>query len=88
MEVIVAVKTLKKGFSEETKRDFDQEACLMNYLHHPNIVRLLAVSAIEQPYCMIFEFMRYGDLSEYLRKSKPLKEENKNIEETDKSTKA
>lgn len=46
----------------------------MNYLRHPNIVRLLAVSAEEEPYCMIFEFMTNGDLSEYLRKSQPLNE--------------
>ena len=76
MEVIVAVKTLKKGSSPEVKHDFDQEACLMNYLFHPNIVRMLAVSAIEEPYCMIFEFMSNGDLSEYLRNSQPLKEDN------------
>ena len=73
-EVVVAVKTLKKGSSIEAKADFDQEACLMNYLSHPNIVKLLAVSAMEEPYCMIFEFMSKGDLSEYLRKSKPLVE--------------
>ncbi|CAB4006603.1 high affinity nerve growth factor receptor-like isoform X1 [Paramuricea clavata] len=49
-DVIVAVKTLKKGSSPEAKSDFDQEACLMNYLCHSNIVRLLAVSAMEEPY--------------------------------------
>lgn len=75
-EVIVAVKTLKKGSSPEAKSDFDQEACLMNYLCHPNVVRLLAVSSIEEPYCMIFEFMSNGDLSEYLRKSEPLIEDS------------
>ena len=68
-ETIVAVKTLKKGSSSEAKLEFDQEALLMNYLYHPNIVRLLAVSVMEEPYCMIFEFMSNGDLSEYLRKS-------------------
>ena len=80
-EVIVAVKTLKKGSSPEAKSDFDQEACLMNYLFHPNIVRLLAVSATEEPYCMIFEFMSKGDLSEYLRKSQPLKDEDEHKDE-------
>ena len=73
-ETIVAVKTLKKGSSLEAKHEFDQEALLMNYLYHPNIVRLLAVSAMEEPYCMIFEFMSKGDLSEYLRKSEFLVE--------------
>ncbi|XP_028405096.1 insulin-like growth factor 1 receptor [Dendronephthya gigantea] len=83
-EVIVAVKTLKKGSSHEAKQEFDEEACRMNFLFHPNIVRLLAVSAMEEPYCMIFEFMSNGDLSEYLRKSQPLEDdtepddENKN----------
>ena len=73
-EVIVAVKTLKKGSSSEAKAEFDQEVCLMNFLSHPNIIKLLAVSAMEQPYCMIFEFMNKGDLSEYLRESEPLTE--------------
>jgi serine/threonine protein kinase len=75
-EIIVAVKTLKKGSTPEAKEEFNQEACLMNYLNHPNIVCLLAVSATEEPYCMIFEFMSNGDLSEYLRKSQPLKEDD------------
>ncbi|CAB3991422.1 Muscle, skeletal receptor tyrosine kinase, partial [Paramuricea clavata] len=75
-ETIVAVKTLKKGSASEAKEEFNQEACLMNYLNHPNIVCLLAVSATEEPYCMIFEFMSNGDLSEYLRKSQPLKEDD------------
>ena len=73
-EVIVAVKTLKKGSSSEAKAEFHQEACLMNFLSHPNIVKLLAVSSMEEPYCMIFEFMSKGDLSEYLRSSEPLME--------------
>ena len=55
----------------------------MNFLNDPNIVRLLAVSSEEEPYCMIFEFMCNGDLSEYLRNSQPLKEDeiNENIDE-------
>ena len=79
----MAVKTLKKGSSSEAKKEFDQEACLMNFLNDPNIVRLLAVSSEEEPYCMIFEFMCNGDLSEYLRNSQPLKEDeiNENIDE-------
>ena len=63
------------------KKDFDQEACLMNYLNHPNIIRLLAVSSLEEPYCMIFEFMSNGDLSAFLRKSQPLNEDdNENVD--------
>ena len=81
----MAVKTLKKGSTPEIKHDFDQEACLMNYLFHPNIVRLLAVSATEEPYCMIFEFMSNGDLSEYLRKCQPLEEGDEEHNDDNKS---
>lgn len=84
-EVIVAVKTLKTGSANEVKAEFEQEACLMNFLSHPNIVKLLAVSSIEEPYCMVFEFLSKGDLSEYLRKSELLTEDTIKTSENDES---
>ena len=70
-ELSVAVKTLKEGSSTETKEDFFKEVALMSLLHHENIVELLAVSTEEEPYGMIFEFMEFGDLNQYLRKAGP-----------------
>ena len=75
----VAVKTLKEGSSAETKDSFIQEVTLMSVLHHENILKLLAVSTEEEPFCMVFEFMVNGDLNQYLRKNDP-----ENTQETDK----
>ena len=46
----------------------------MSVLDHPHIVRLMAVATEEEPFCMIFEFMEYGDLNKFLREIKPLEE--------------
>ena len=70
-ELLVAVKTLKEGSSTETKEDFFKEVALMSLLHHENIVELLAVCSQEEPHGMIFEFMEFGDLNQYLRKAGP-----------------
>ncbi|CAB3991419.1 Muscle, skeletal receptor tyrosine kinase [Paramuricea clavata] len=71
-QTIVAVKTLKKDSNESSQDEFNQEVALMSVLDHPNIVKLLAVATEEEPYCMIFEFMEFGDLNQFLRKIKPI----------------
>ena len=73
------MKTLKEGSSAETKDSFIQEVTLMSVLHHENILKLLAVSTEEEPFCMVFEFMVNGDLNQYLRKNDP-----ENAQESDK----
>lgn len=64
--VPIAIKTLKENSSPKTKVDFKREADLMAELQHPNIVCLLGVCFQEEPMCMLFEYMRKGDLHEYL----------------------
>lgn len=66
----VAVKCLKEGSSEQARTAFHQEVALLSVLKHANVLRLLAVSTEEEPYCMIFEYMENGDLNEYLRNLK------------------
>lgn len=66
------MKTLKKGCNESRKDEFDQEVAFMSVLDHINVVKLLAVATEEEPYCMIFEFMEFGDLNQFLRKVKPI----------------
>ena len=38
----------------------------MSQLKDPNIVRVLGVFTREEPYCMIVEYMKYGDLNQFL----------------------
>ncbi|KAM9093729.1 muscle, skeletal receptor tyrosine-protein kinase isoform 2-T2 [Sarcophilus harrisii] len=68
---MVAVKMLKEEASADMQADFQREAALMAEFDHPNIVRLLGVCAIGKPMCLLFEYMAYGDLNEYLRNMSP-----------------
>uniref|UniRef100_A0A8C7S7M7 receptor protein-tyrosine kinase n=1 Tax=Oncorhynchus mykiss TaxID=8022 RepID=A0A8C7S7M7_ONCMY len=68
---MVAVKMLKEEASADMQNDFQREAALMAEFDHPNIVRLLGVCAVGKPMCLMFEYMSYGDLNEYLRRRSP-----------------
>uniref|UniRef100_A0A8C1XW33 receptor protein-tyrosine kinase n=1 Tax=Cyprinus carpio TaxID=7962 RepID=A0A8C1XW33_CYPCA len=68
---MVAVKMLKEEASADMQNDFQREAALMAEFDHPNIVRLLGVCAVGKPMCLMFEFMAYGDLNEFLRRRSP-----------------
>lgn len=65
---IVAIKVLKEGANDQTKKDFFREAALMHEFNHPNILKLLGVCIEQEPFCMLFEYMEFGDLNSYLRK--------------------
>ena len=47
--VEVAVKTLKRGASEEDTVKFLQEAAIMGQFRHPNIVELMGVVTLTEP---------------------------------------
>lgn len=42
-ELLVAIKTLKAGYTEQQRRDFLWEASIMGQFNHPNIIRLEGV---------------------------------------------
>ncbi|XP_070532449.1 discoidin domain-containing receptor 2-like [Ptychodera flava] len=64
--VLVAVKMLRKNADKNARSDFQKEVKIMSQLKHDNIVRLLAVSTREEPWCMVVEYMNNGDLNQYL----------------------
>ncbi|EFA81294.1 WD40 repeat-containing protein [Heterostelium album PN500] len=64
----VAIKKLNLEEDDTTTekfREFRHEAMLSGDLHHENIVSLKGVSM--NPFCIITELLRYGDLSKFLR---------------------
>ncbi|XP_076997788.1 muscle, skeletal receptor tyrosine-protein kinase isoform X2 [Tamandua tetradactyla] len=69
---MVAVKMLKEEASADMQADFQREAALMAEFDNPNIVKLLGVCAVGKPMCLLFEYMAYGDLNEFLRAMSPL----------------
>ncbi|XP_006840039.1 PREDICTED: proto-oncogene tyrosine-protein kinase ROS [Chrysochloris asiatica] len=69
-ETKVAVKTLKKGSTDQEKIEFLKEAHLMSKFDHPNILKQLGVCLLNEPQYIILELMEGGDLLTYLRKAR------------------
>ncbi|XP_053381062.1 discoidin domain-containing receptor 2-like isoform X2 [Mercenaria mercenaria] len=63
---LVAVKILRKNAEDRARKDFLKEIKIMSQLKDPNIVRVLGVCTGEEPLCMIVEYMKYGDLNQFL----------------------
>lgn len=67
----IAVKMLKDDATEEQMADFVNEAKLMSLFNHPNIIKLLGVCSVGKPFCLILEYMKNRDLSDFLRRNGP-----------------
>ena len=58
-----------EGASQEEWADFKEEINLMKDIkYHKNIINMIGCSTVEQPNCLVVEFMQHGDLLHYLRK--------------------
>lgn len=72
---LVAIKTLKENINtsevSDLKADFEREAELLSNLKHENIVTFHGISMDGVPIMMIFEYMEYGDLNNFLRDHGP-----------------
>ena len=54
--------------NEEELEDFREEIEMMKTIgYHKNIVNLVGCSTKREPLCLAVEYMRYGDLLNYLR---------------------
>ncbi|XP_027026036.1 ephrin type-B receptor 2 [Tachysurus fulvidraco] len=68
-EILVAIKTLKSGYTEKQRRDFLSEASIMGQFDHPNIIHLEGVVTKSFPVMIITEFMENGSLDSFLRQN-------------------
>uniref|UniRef100_A0A4W3HB74 Tyrosine-protein kinase n=1 Tax=Callorhinchus milii TaxID=7868 RepID=A0A4W3HB74_CALMI len=64
--VHVAIKMLRADATDPNK--FLKEAQIMKNLQHPNLIRLYAVCTRKQPFFIVTELMRHGDLLKYLKR--------------------
>ena len=64
---LVAVKKLKANASARNKDLFDKEIKFMSRLNHPNVIRLLGVCHEEVAPFIMMEYMKDGDLNQYLK---------------------
>ena len=69
--VKVAIKTLRKGASDEEKSNFLKEAKLMADFKHPHILQLQCICLDPTMISLILELMEGGDLLKYLRNNRP-----------------
>lgn len=65
--LLVAIKKLNSDGGESLRESFEQEIKYMSRLHHPNVIHLLGVCMIGEPFIMM-EYMENGDLNEFLQK--------------------
>lgn len=63
----VFIKTLREHASSKLKQQFRIEMTWASGFSHPNIIQLLAVCTKEQPQYMIFEYLEYGSLKDFLQ---------------------
>ncbi|XP_065076468.1 proto-oncogene tyrosine-protein kinase ROS isoform X3 [Ochlerotatus camptorhynchus] len=70
-ETRVAIKTLRKGATEQEKAEFLQEAHLMSNFKHKHILKLIGVCLDLDSLYIIMELMQGGDLLSYLRSNRP-----------------
>lgn len=70
---MVAIKMLKEthGSRTELRAEFSREAELLANLISPNIVTFYGISLDGAHLMMIFEYMEYGDLNNFLRERDP-----------------
>ncbi|KMQ88616.1 proto-oncogene tyrosine-protein kinase ros [Lasius niger] len=65
----VAIKMLRKNASLQEKKQFMEEAKLMNHFRHKHVLRLLGICLDADSPLIILELMEDGDLLKYLRES-------------------
>ena len=63
---LVAAKYLPST-SDKDRSGFYQEVRLLAALDDPNLCRVLAVCTAEEPFCLVLEFLDYGDLCQFLK---------------------
>ena len=62
----VAVKQLKQNALPSAKEAFNKELRFMSRLNHPNVIRVLGACTKEDSPFIMMEWMKKGDLNEYL----------------------
>ncbi|KAG7197509.1 hypothetical protein KM043_007188 [Ampulex compressa] len=64
---LVAVKFLLPEVTEKEKLDFQRDVRILAALEDPNIARVLGTCCQEEPYCVVMEYLKHGDLCQFLK---------------------
>ena len=63
----IYVKSLRERAGSKLRQQFTAEMAWTSGFTHPNILVLLAISTKEEPLYMVYEFLEYGTLSDFLQ---------------------
>ncbi|XP_024084780.1 discoidin domain-containing receptor 2-like [Cimex lectularius] len=63
----VVVKSVWRGCTESTKKEFLHESAWMGTLRDPNVARVVGVCSQEEPFCILQEYCEFGDLPTFLQ---------------------
>ncbi|EEB18066.1 discoidin domain receptor, putative [Pediculus humanus corporis] len=63
----VLIKSLWRGSSESTKKDFLRECNWLASLKDVNLCRIVGICSLEEPFYVIQEYTDLGDLTQFLR---------------------
>ncbi|XP_071963300.1 tyrosine-protein kinase receptor-like isoform X2 [Antedon mediterranea] len=75
----IAVKTLPEICTEQNELDFLLEAMIMKNFDHKNIVKFIGVCFTQHPRFIVLELMAGGELKQFLRDNRPVKDKLSNI---------
>ncbi|EQC29266.1 TKL protein kinase [Saprolegnia diclina VS20] len=68
---VINVSHHNQSLSDEILSEFYREVAVVSRLRHPNIVLFLGVAINPPKYCLVFEFMQSGALTDLIRQRKP-----------------
>ena len=68
----VWIKSLKEGADEKLLETFNMELFLVSGFDHPNIVQVLAASTLEEPRYIVYEYLEFGSLKDFLQSTAAL----------------
>ena len=63
----VWIKSLKEGADEKLLETFNMELFLVSGFNHPNILQILAASTLEEPRYIVYEYLEFGSLKDFLQ---------------------
>src|SRR6202041_920994 len=63
------LSTITKVSAEQILQRFCQEVVAWKRLSHPNVLRFLGVSMVENNFSMVSEWMAHGNILEYMSKN-------------------
>ncbi|XP_014675517.1 PREDICTED: discoidin domain-containing receptor 2-like [Priapulus caudatus] len=64
---LVVIKILGSDATQDVRQDFLKEARILSRLKDANIVRVLGVCSRVDPVCIVMEYMKNGDLNQFLQ---------------------